>query len=28
LSTMEARIHHEPTVEADHQDAGYELNPS
>ncbi|MGM7775990.1 XdhC family protein [Arthrobacter sp. KNU-44] len=28
LSTMEARIHHEPTVEADHEDAGYELNPS
>jgi xanthine dehydrogenase accessory factor len=28
LSTMEARIHHEPTVEADHEDAGYELKPS
>ncbi|BAS14468.1 probable xanthine dehydrogenase subunit A [Arthrobacter sp. Hiyo8] len=27
LSTMEARIHHEPTVEADHEDAGYELKP-
>ncbi|GAA5198733.1 XdhC family protein [Arthrobacter gyeryongensis] len=28
LSTMEARIHHEPTVEADHEDTGYELKPS
>ncbi|GAB2709638.1 XdhC family protein [Arthrobacter bambusae] len=27
LSTMEARIHHEPTVEADHEGAGYELKP-
>lgn len=27
LSTMEARIHHEPTVEADHGGAGYELKP-
>ncbi|WAH99294.1 XdhC family protein [Arthrobacter sp. MMS18-M83] len=25
LSTMEARIHHEPTADADHEDAGYEL---
>ncbi|MBT8159227.1 MULTISPECIES: XdhC/CoxI family protein [Arthrobacter] len=28
LTTMEARIHHEPTVEPDHEDAGYKLEQS